>query len=203
MPAMVPVWRFNVCLTREGLHSGEFERIMDRAREYGAAIVQLIKPKPAGGWIDSGYEPLDESDITQMSAVVNHYNFAPSRRDYPPISAQIHEESPEMFGCTAGGVDRFYINAKGDVQPCEFLNLSFGSIREEPFDTIYDRMRSVFHPPGERMLCEAYSPEVARLMKAEQVAALPLDPQRSARVYRAWDRGCRTELYRRIEQDLR
>ncbi len=49
-----------------------------------------------------------------------------------------------MFVCTAGGTDRFYINAKGDVQTYEFLNFLFGNIGEEDFLTIYNRMRDHF-----------------------------------------------------------
>ncbi len=194
---------FNVCLTQTGFRNGEFARIMGRAREFGAAIVQLIKPKPAGAWLDSALEPFSEEDMALVRSLVHQYNFGRDCRSYPPVSAQINEEAPAMFGCTAGGTDRFYVNAKGDVQPCEFLNISFGNIVDEPFDVIYERMRSTFETAGERMLCEAYNPHVAAVMKREGLRSLPLDPERSAAIYHSWDRGQPTELYRRLEKQLR
>ena len=42
---------FNMCLDRADFSNGKFQQVMERARELGATIVQVIKPKPpAGGW---------------------------------------------------------------------------------------------------------------------------------------------------------
>ena len=67
------------------------------------------------------------------------YNLRREYKDFPAIYAQSIEEDENHFGCTAGGIDRFYINAKGDVQPCEFLNISFGNVQDENFEDIYDK----------------------------------------------------------------
>ena len=105
-----------------------------------------------------------------------------------------------MFGCTAGGTDRFYVNAKGDVQPCEFLNISFGNILQEPFERIYARMREVFEVPGDTWLCERYSPEIFALYQEGGAKALPLDPVQSERIYRTWDRGSCPDFYGKVVQ---
>jgi len=110
----------------------------------------------------SGASHFGPEDFQQVANLVMQYNHDPRFEDFPAISAQVLEEDRSRFGCTAGGVDRFYINAKGDVQACEFLNLSFGNILEEEFDSIYRRMRAQFTPPGETWLCEACVPRSAR-----------------------------------------
>jgi len=186
---------FNVCLERDGFYNGEFERLMDRAREFQACLVQLIKPKPAGAWLESGTLEFSRPDLDHVRQLVQRYNHERAYAGYPAISAQIIEEDAEHFGCTAGGTDRFYINAKGDVQPCEFLNLSFGNLAEEDFDTIYARMRQAFVPPGETWLCEACAPQIRQLARTHKVQNLPLGPALSAQIHRDWSRGKPTRLY--------
>jgi MoaA/NifB/PqqE/SkfB family radical SAM enzyme len=193
---------FNVCLGREGYIDGEFEGIMEHAYRFGAALVQLIMPKPAGAWLQDRPAEFSAEDITRVKTLVSRYNHDPAFRRYPPISAQINEEDPAMFGCTAGGTDRFYINAKGDVQPCEFLNLSFGSIVEEDFGEIFTRMREEFDRPGVRFLCQAWAPAIADALREEGGPVLPLSKEASNRVMAGWDRGGHTELYRKIQQEL-
>ena len=46
------------------------------------------------------------------------------------------------------GMDKFYVNAKGNVKPCEFLNISFDNIANEEFEPIYDRMKNVLKRRG-------------------------------------------------------
>jgi len=46
----------------------------------------------------------------------------------------------ERFFCHAVKKMQFYISAYGDVQPCCFMPLGFGNIREEPLGRIVRRM---------------------------------------------------------------
>jgi MoaA/NifB/PqqE/SkfB family radical SAM enzyme len=193
--AGVPV-AFNACLDKEDFSNGEFEKVMDQAREWNGCLVQLIKPKPAGGRMEKGVEGIAAAEMAAIKQKIHAYNHSRPYRSYPAVSAQIIEESPEVFGCTAGGTDRFYINAKGDLQPCEFLNISFGNIVTEDFAAIYDRMRACFEKPGQTWLCEAYAEKIRALAGAD--AVLPLTPEQSKTIYETWNRGERTELYERV-----
>ncbi|MGA1870221.1 MAG: radical SAM/SPASM domain-containing protein [bacterium] len=195
----IPV-TFNTCLLKESFYDGTFQEIMKCAHNYNASIVQLIKPKPAGGWLESGADNFTPDDIRHVKNLVNTYNHSKEYKEYPSISAQIIEEDPEVFGCTAGGTDRFYINAKGDVQPCEFLNISFGNIAEDKFSTIYKKMRSYFETPKECWLCEKYSSKVVAIYKENHLTSLPLSPDLSRLVYNDWDRGKETDLYKTIQR---
>ncbi len=198
----IPV-AFNICLQRKDFYNGIFEKLMEKAKGFNASIIQLIKPKPAGGWLEKAIEDFTREDIIRVKELVNQYNNDRKYKDYPSISAQIIEEDSKMFGCTAGATDRFYINAKGDIQPCEFLNISFGNIGTEDFDIIYEKMRKYFENPGECWLCEKYSNDVLKIYKENNLKCLPLNQEVSKNIYQNWDRGKCTELYDIVENKLK
>jgi MoaA/NifB/PqqE/SkfB family radical SAM enzyme len=188
---------FNSCLGLADFRNGNFEKVMQRARDFGGSLVQIIKPKPSGGWLESGAE-----DFQLIKAKVNKYNLSPAYSSFPAISAQIIEEDPDMFGCTAGGTDRIYLNAKGDVQPCEFLNISFGNIADEDFEDIYKRMRSAFSIPQTCITCEKYARDIYRLYHDNQLKQLPLPKELTEELCRKMDMGNPTRLYQKIEHEL-
>jgi MoaA/NifB/PqqE/SkfB family radical SAM enzyme len=191
---------FNTCLLQEDFYNGTLERIMEKAKDFKACYIQIIKPKPAGGWLekkDLGFSP---EALEYIKGKVNQYNSLEEYAEYPAISAQIIEEDPAVFGCTAGGTDRFYINAKGDVQPCEFLNISFGNIARDSFEDIYQKMRSCFSWGGDCYLCENNAEKIKQLYEENKLTSLPLPPKLSEEVYGSWDRGNQTDLYEQLEK---
>jgi MoaA/NifB/PqqE/SkfB family radical SAM enzyme len=195
----IPVM-FNTCLLPESFKDGTFERILDLQKDFGGCLVQLIKPKTAGGWLHGKIENFTDEDVTLVKEKVNRYNHAKSHVNYPFVYCMLMEEEAEMFGCTAGGTDRFYINAKGDLQPCEFINFSFGNITVDDFDIIYDRMRKVFDKPGQCLLCDEYANEVYKLYSENASSNLPLNPEISEQIYTCWNRGEPTRFYEKLSQ---
>lgn len=196
--AGIPV-TFNTCLQKDAFYNGTFEKIMDKAKEFNGSILQLIKPKPAGGWLETGPADFSEQDLQHIKSLVHMYNQKKEYKEHTFIAAMINEEDKSLFGCTAGATDRFYINAKGDLQPCEFLNISFGNIQQDDFDTIYEKMRQTFEKPGDCWLCEKYSAKVQRLMKENDLKTLPLTVELSKKIYEDWDRGDVPEFYKILE----
>ncbi len=190
----------NSCISKSDFFNGNFEKIMDKTKELKAAIIQIIHPKPAGGWLESGTDKFTKNDLEKIETLIHSYNLSAKYRDYPSISAQILEEHKNRFGCTAGGNDRFYINAKGDIQPCEFLNISYGNLKDESFETIYERMRDSFKYCGTCWLCEEYSAKVHEIFKENNLTTLPLTPELSKKVYENWDIGKETPLYEKIKK---
>jgi len=190
---------FNSCLLKDDFYSGKFERIMEKAKDFKSILLQLIVPKPSGGWLGKFENAFTFQDLNIIKKKVNLFNNGLNYKDYPAILSQAIEEDENHFGCTAGGVDRFYINAKGDVQPCEFLNISFGNIQEEKFEDIYNRMRNIFLPAKKCMMCEKVSKEIYDIYNKSSNKVLPLSKELSKKIYLNWDRGEETIFYKKVK----
>jgi len=110
----------------------------------------------------------------------------------------VFEEREDVLGCTSGAVDRYYVGASGEVQPCEFLNLSFGNVNEEPFAAIYARMRSTFRTPCSDWLCCTQAEAIHRLFEQHQLKQTPLPWPVTRELVERWDRGEPTPIYERL-----
>ncbi|MPN31203.1 hypothetical protein SDC9_178677 [bioreactor metagenome] len=99
-----------------------------------------------------------------------------------------------MLGCCAGAIDRFYIGAAGDVQPCEFVNLSFGNLNEVDFETAYLRMREAFAVPCEEWTCCTRAREIA----AHAGETLPVPWETTRKIIAGWQPGTPTRVYRKL-----
>ena len=185
----------NSCLMKEDFYNGTFHSVMKTAKDLGVSILQLIKPKPAGGWLGEDVSKFTSKDLEFVEKLTDDYNNKPEFKNYPFIAAQIVDERSDMFGCTAGGTDRFYINAKGDVQPCEFLNISYGNIKDEEFESIYNRMRKSFEIPGDKWICEECSNDIYKIMKENNVKTLPLSKDLSRKIIDKLERGAVPDFY--------
>lgn len=194
---------FNSCLALEDFKNGNFEKVMQKAKDLGGVLVQLIKPKPSGAWLESGAEEYRAEDFKLIREKVSIYNLQKEFADFPAISAQIMEEDPDMFGCTAGGTDRLYINAKGDLQPCEFFNVSLGNIAEEDCAVLFKRMREVFEIPQTCIICEMYSRDVYKLYLDNNLKELPLSKELSYQIFDKMSSKSPTRLYEKIEREIK
>jgi MoaA/NifB/PqqE/SkfB family radical SAM enzyme len=177
----------------------KLDRIMQLSRELDCDYVQLIHPKPSGNWLSDADDATRFSDdalrfIRQQHVV---YNSA-TKPNHPSLSAQVFEESEDVLGCTAGGVDRFYVNAHGEVQPCEFLNLTFGNVQQEPFDCIFARMRSCFPTPCTTWLCCSLAQSINKALQQTEDNALPLSREQTEHLAGSMVRGSRTPIYTRL-----
>lgn len=188
----------NSVLSEEEARSGGVDRLMELAHELDCDYVQLIHPKPAGMWLgrQEGMQH-DARLIAELRQSHVLYNSG-ARAGYPALAAQVFEEAPNVLGCTAGAVDRFYVNASGEVQPCEFLNISFGNVGEEPFATILARMRSYFPTPCTDWLCCTQAEAIDRLYREHGLSHTPLPWELTRELASDWDRGPATPLYRKL-----
>jgi MoaA/NifB/PqqE/SkfB family radical SAM enzyme len=188
----------NSVLSEKELLEGGLPPLMDLARDQDCDYVQLIHPKPAGMWLDRHQDmQTDEGIIRHLHQEHLRYN---SRRmkDYPSLAAQVFEESKHVLGCTAGAVDRFYIGAHGEVQPCEFLNISFGNVNDEPFEEILARMRSYFEIPGCDWLCCTQADAIHQLIKKYAIDSTPIRWEHTRELVENWKRGEPTPIYKKL-----
>jgi MoaA/NifB/PqqE/SkfB family radical SAM enzyme len=128
----------------------------------------------------------------ETRAALGRFHAAHNRRPGgPAVAAVPYLESAEMFGCGAG-YHHLFIDATGEVCPCDLAPLSFGNVNDEPLASIWSRMGARF--PQARCEC---------LMKglAEKVAAetLPLPREESETLCPVTPHAApMPEIYRRL-----
>jgi len=189
----------NCCPNAEAVEAGQLDRLIDLARRLGCAFVQVIHPKSAGGWLGRVKEADDSPEVIgRLREMHLRYNSGGRFGGFPSVSCQVFEEGPRMFGCTAGGVDRFYMGADGEVQPCEFLNVSFGNVRQEPFGVIFRRMRSHLHTPCTDWLCCTQADSINKVIADRRLTRTPVPWEITRELIGTWRRGPRTRLYRKL-----
>jgi len=189
----------NCCPSPELVASGGLERLFALARDLDCAFVQVIHGKSAGGWLGTPIEAQGApSLIAELRSLHLRYNNTGALLSYPCIAAQVFDEREDLFGCTAGGVDRFYVGADGEVQPCEFLNISFGNVRSEPFGEIFARMRAHFRHPGTDWLCCTLAGSIAEVIRERGLERTPVPWAITREYIDTWARGRPTALYRKL-----
>lgn len=189
----------NCCPSFEMIKDSGIEKIMGLAKDLSCSFVQFIHEKPAGAWFDRGNTLMDKQLLADLCNKHIIFNKKRKFKKYPSLSMQVFESSPMAFGCTAGGIERFYVNANGEVQPCEFLNISFGNVREEKFIDIYKRMRGRFKKPTLTWLCNAECASIANYVKGNNITVFPLKKEIAAKFIDELDNNKEVPLYKRMK----
>ena len=186
----------NTVLQYKDIQNHTLEQIMEIADGLHCGFVQLIHPKRAGKWLsNTQLYAQDKELITYVKQAYYRYNKKPH---FPALPAQAEEEDVKRFGCTAGGVDRFYIGASGEVQPCEFLNISFGNLTQEPFEVIFKRMRASFPTPFVEWACEKRAPQIYAFMQQHNITQTPVPYEYTRELVAGWTDGTPTPIYKKI-----
>lgn len=130
--------------TRDLAQPNAFERYLDLARRLDVHEIRLLEPMPTGRLLDTGRCSLLSSTERQVLRQLH----LRTNRDLrlPKVSAFAHIEARDMYGCGAG-FQHLYIDAEGNVCPCDFTPISFGNIQKEPLSVIWNRMNTAFARP--------------------------------------------------------
>jgi MoaA/NifB/PqqE/SkfB family radical SAM enzyme len=123
----------SVYATKENLKNGELLRVINLAKSLGAKT-RILSTICSGKWIDRNDLTLSTEDISLLKS------FLENKIVYWEIEDL--DEKVNSFFCVALKKELFYVSAYGDVQPCCYLPVSFGNIREEPLEKIVKRMWS-------------------------------------------------------------
>ena len=175
--------------TRERLAGGELERMYALAAEWRVGEFRVLAPVATGGWRGRGAEMLSPAERASAAEFHVRHN---RRRGGPAVASFAYLESPELFGCGAGYYHLF-LDAAGNVCPCDLTPLSFGNVTAEPLGEIWSRMGRHFARPGCRCLMADLAGGLA------EDGPLPLPPEQSQRLCPPRPpRGPLPEAYRRI-----
>ncbi len=138
----------NLCLTRELIRSGDLWRYFDLMKDLGVGLVQLLEPKPCGGYLGRPADSLLEAeDLEAVRTFVRLGNSTPRYAAYPLLYHLGDVERSPQIGCTMGGLSHFAIDSAGQVIPCVFTPVAFGSILQEDLPPILARMRKAIPRP--------------------------------------------------------
>ncbi|MBI4578073.1 MAG: radical SAM protein, partial [Planctomycetes bacterium] len=129
--------------TRAKLASGELEAMYELGSRWGAGEFRILSPVATGAWRGCGAAMLTEDERRQLIDFHTTHN---RRRSGPAVAAFAYLESDQLFGCGAG-YHHLFIDAAGNVCPCDLTPLCFGNATAEPLADIWRRMGRHFPSP--------------------------------------------------------
>jgi len=151
-------------VTKESLSNGEFEKVIKLGRKMGATGVRYLLPTPAGRWlhnVDVRLTPEEEERVRELV-------------DFPLIYRDFYFQNQSSSQCRGmTNKEYIYISPYGDVQPCCFMPLSFGNIREEPLKTILERMWK--HPIYSESSIFKECPMLSEKFRKKYIDTIPSD----------------------------
>lgn len=127
--AAIPVF-ISIYATKENIHSGDISMIAPLAKKWGAQGVKILLPIPAGRWLRCTNVILSEEEKRYV------YNLL------DPQYVYIEGVCNKFSECSAISRKLLYVSPYGEIQPCGFVPLSFGNVREEPLKNIWERMKT-------------------------------------------------------------
>jgi len=173
---------------RDKLLGGELERMHELGRQWGVGEFRVLAPVATGGWADRGQEMLSDDEMRALADF--HVRTNRSGR-LPAVACFAYLESAELFGCGAG-YHHLFIDAAGEVCPCDLTPLSMGNALARPLAEIWAQMGELFDRPRRGCLM--------RELAGRITGPLPMPPEQSRRLCD----GCRDrtaqlpEGYRRL-----
>jgi MoaA/NifB/PqqE/SkfB family radical SAM enzyme len=129
--------------SREKLHSGMLERLAEFAKVQGIHEFRILEPIPTGSLSEHDEEILTTDESKQIAQFHKQWN---RKGKGPAIASFANLESDETFGCGAGFYHLF-VDAVGNVCPCDLTPLKLGNVLEEPLYDIWTRMSQWFDMP--------------------------------------------------------
>lgn len=123
--------------------NGQIERMYELAARWGVGEFRLLSPVATGAIAGCDSASLTGEQVAWLQAFHQRHN----RRTAGPVVASFARlESAEMFGCGAG-FHHLFIDAGGEVCPCDLTPLSFGNAAVEGVATVWNRMAEYFPLP--------------------------------------------------------
>lgn len=149
-------------------------RLHRLARARGVQEWRLVEPMPCGLLAQNPEARLTAAQIQTL----REFHQAANRRRVPPKVCAFNQiESPELFGCGAG-TQHLFIDAKGEVCPCDFTAMSFGNAAREPLAQIWARMTDAMGNPRRHCFIQRHH----ALLWKHGGGEYPLSPEQSLAV---------------------
>lgn len=143
------------------------------AKTLGAHEVRILEPMPSGALLSDDFKLLTEKEKEFLRMV---HKIANTSSEYPRVSSFPYVEGEDFLGCRAG-YHHVFIGVNGDVFPCDFTPVSFGSLKEKSFRKIWDEMEKTFNKPRARcVMLEIWKDIMERGKKEVMHTEINIDP---------------------------
>jgi MoaA/NifB/PqqE/SkfB family radical SAM enzyme len=129
--------------SRDKLENGTLERLAQLVTCYDVHEFRILEPVPTGSYSGQSNEVLSAGESQQIAQFHKQWN---RKGRGPSITSFARLESDEMFGCGAG-FHHLFIDALGNVCPCDLTPLALGNVLQEPLSEIWGRMSQWFDRP--------------------------------------------------------
>ena len=114
--------------TKENIASRELEKIISFSRCIGASGVRVLLAARAGKWSNCLDLSLSEAEKEYLGSLLD------------PCYVYFEGVCNKFTECNAALKKLLYVSAYGDVQPCSFVPINFGNIRNDTLAGIWLRM---------------------------------------------------------------
>jgi len=158
--------------TKEKIKDGQIQKLAKLAENYGVHEFRVLEPIPTGSFYNQKDEVLSGDESKELADFHKQWN---RKNSGPAISGFSYLESEEMFGCGAG-FHHLFIDAIGNVCPCDLTPLSFGNVLENSLEKIWLDMGQIFDLPRCECLMKEICKKTSNLKDSQE---LPLDSEKS------------------------
>ncbi|MDP6543571.1 MAG: radical SAM protein [Phycisphaerae bacterium] len=151
--------------------SGQLDAMYALAGRWGVQEFRLLAPVATGAQAGNPDFMLDGPGRETLKKFHIDSNRAARRSGAPAVASFAYLESDEMFGCGAG-YHHLFVDAAGNVCPCDLTPLSFGSVVDDSLADIWASMGKHFSRPG----CKCIMSQLAEKIAEGQTLPLPEAP---------------------------
>ncbi|MCB2186894.1 MAG: radical SAM protein [Deltaproteobacteria bacterium] len=149
-------------------------RTIEFFRAQGVNDMRLTSPILSGRLTARPEEKLTPANVAAIHDIQRKCTTTPG---YPGVFAYDYFESQRFYGCGAG-FNYLFVDAEGNVCPCDFTMISLGNLREAPLAEIWQAMSGRFRLPG--VTC--YANRINDTLAVLQPKVWPLGPAESGEV---------------------
>lgn len=171
--------------TKEKIANGQIQRLAELATQYSVHEFRILEPIPTGSFYKQRNEVLSENESKKLADFHKQWN---RKNSGPAVSGFSYLESDEMFGCGAG-FHHLFVDAIGNVCPCDLTPLSFGNLLDESLEDIWLRMGELFDLPRCGCFMKEVCSKAANWINGQK---LPLSTEESMSLCKTID--CKRQL---------
>jgi len=173
------------------LNKNDMDKYVEFVNRLGVEEIRVIEPMPTGRLIKERENIFfEESDHN----FIKKYHIATNKNaKLPKIAAFTYLEDKDLYGCGAG-IQHIYIDAYGNLCPCDFTPLSFGNVRDEDFDIAYKQLREQFCRPRNKCFILDNMEKIKPLFNGD----LPLGCKESVAICNTCSDGELPEFYKKL-----